>query len=103
MNSTTLPIPLPYESIAEFCQKNSIRKLSLFGSILREDFHENSDIDMLVEFKPNHTFGYFELVKMELELTTIIGRKVDLRTAGEISRYFRQQVIDSAQPVYVFG
>lgn len=52
MNSTTLPIPLPYERIAEFCQKNSIRKLSLFGSILRDDFHENSDVDMLVEFKP---------------------------------------------------
>ncbi len=100
MHSPTLPISLPYEKIVEFCQKHSIQQLSLFGSVLRDDFHDQSDIDLLVEFQPHHTIGYFELVGMELELTELIGRKVDLRTAGELSRSFRQTVIHSAQPIY---
>jgi hypothetical protein len=97
----TLPIELPIEQITEFCQRNPIQKLSLFGSILREDFHSESDIDMLVEFIPNSKIGYFELIGMEMELTEMLKRKVDLRTPAELSRYFRQKVLDSAQVIYV--
>jgi predicted nucleotidyltransferase len=100
MNST-LPIDLPFEKIAEFCRRQPIRKLSLFGSILREDFTPESDIDMLVEFIPDSKIGYFELIGMELELTEMLKRKVDLRTPAELSRYFRQTVLESAQVIYV--
>lgn len=83
--------------LAAFCQKHHIRKLSLFGSILREDFNpEQSDVDFLVEFLPDARIGFFELVRMESELSTIVGRKADLRTPHELSRYFRQEVIDEA-------
>ncbi|MBW4418095.1 MAG: nucleotidyltransferase family protein [Myxacorys californica WJT36-NPBG1] len=96
----TLPIELPLEQITEFCQRNPIRKLSLFGSILRDDFKPESDVDMLVEFIPDSRVGYFELIGMEVELTEMLKRKVDLRTPAEISRYFRQRVLDSAQVIY---
>lgn len=87
--------------IATFCQKFGIRKLSLFGSILREDFNpEHSDVDFLVEFLPETRIGYFELVRIENELSTMIGRKADLRTPQELSPYFRQKVIDEASPQY---
>lgn len=101
MSLLSLPIDLPYQKIDEFCQRNSILKLSLFGSVLREDFHENSDVDMLVEFEPNHIPGYITLAGMEIELTNLVGRKVDLRTPEELSRYFRQRVLDTAQTIYV--
>ena len=84
-----------------FCQKHPIYKLSLFGSILREDFTDNSDIDFLVEFLPGARIGYFELVRMEDELTSLLGRKVDLRTPKELSQHFRQEVIDKAVMQYV--
>ncbi len=96
----TLPIELPIEQITEFCQRNPIQKLSLFGSILRDDFKPESDVDMLVEFIPDSRVGYFELNGMEVELTEMLKRKVDLRTPAEISRYFRQRVLDSAQVIY---
>ncbi|MEX0271628.1 nucleotidyltransferase family protein [Leptolyngbyaceae cyanobacterium UHCC 1019] len=101
----TFVIALPYEKITKFCQQNAIAKLSLFGSILRDDFNAESDVDMLVEFIPGNIPGnkitYFDLAGMEIELTEIVGQKVDLRTSGELSRYFRQSVIDSAQTIYV--
>ncbi len=97
----TFAIALPYEKITGFCQQNPIAKLSLFGSILRDDFNSESDVDMLVEFIPGSKITYFDLAGMEIELTEIVGQKVDLRTPGELSRYFRQNVIDSAQTIYV--
>ncbi|MEC4984411.1 MAG: nucleotidyltransferase family protein [Oscillatoria sp. PMC 1068.18] len=96
-----LPIPIPVNKITEFCQRNQIQKLSLFGSILRNDFRPDSDVDMLVEFLPEKKVGFFDLAGMQIELTEIVGRKVDLRTLEELSRYFRQKVIDSAQELYV--
>lgn len=99
--SNVLPIDIPREKIAEFCQRNHISKLSLFGSVLRSDFGPHSDIDMLVEFMPDQCPGFFGLAGMEIELTALLGRKVDLRTPGELSRYFRQKVLDSAQVLYV--
>ena len=93
-------VDLPKEKIAEFCRRNHIRRLALFGSVLRGDFRPDSDIDFLVEFDPNHIPGLIRLAGMELELTELLGRKVDLRTAQELSRYFRQEVTDSAEVQY---
>ena len=86
--------------IADFCQRHHIRKLSLFGSVLRDDFRPDSDIDVLVEFEPDHVPGLLRMAGMQIELSEIIGREVDLRTAAELSRYFRQQVVDSADLLY---
>ena len=87
--------------IAEFCHRHHIRKLSLFGSVLRNDFRPDSDIDVLVEFEPGHTPGLFKLTDMETELSTLYGgRKVDLRTPAELSRYFRDSVIKEAKVQY---
>ena len=90
-------IQIPRREIAEFCTKHHIRKLSLFGSVLREDFGAESDVDVLVEFDGNQTVGLLRLAAMELELSEILGRKVDMRTPAELSRYFRQEVCDSAE------
>ena len=87
---------IPKEKIEFFCRKHHIRKLSLFGSVLREDFGPDSDVDVLVEFEPGQTVGLLRLAGMEIELSGVLKRKVDLRTPAELSRYFRQQVLDSA-------
>ena len=86
-----------------FCKKHKIKKLSLFGSVLRDDFKPKSDIDVLVEFEPGHVPGYIRFTAMELELSRIIGRTVDLHTPAELSRYFRQEVCDAAEVLYVQG
>jgi predicted nucleotidyltransferase len=88
------------EEIAGFCRRNHIRKLSLFGSILTERFRPESDIDILVEFESGHGPTMFGIIEMEMELTERLGRKVDLRTAEELSRYFRDKVIANAEPRY---
>ena len=94
----TLPIYISSEKIAEFCQRHHIRKLSLFGSVLREDFRPDSDIDFLVEFEPGKTPGFFG---MERELSQMLeGRKIDLRTPNELSPYFRDRVMASALVQY---
>ncbi|MHB9132648.1 MAG: nucleotidyltransferase family protein [Armatimonadota bacterium] len=88
------------ERIADFCRRNHIRKLSFFGSVLRDDFRPDSDVDVLVEFEPQATPGFFKLVDMEEELSSIIGRKVDLRTPGDLSRLFRDDVVAHAEVQY---
>ena len=93
-------IKLPSEKIEKFCRTYHIRTLSLFGSVLRDDFSEKSDVDFLVEFEPDQTVGFLKLAGMELELSEIIGRKVDLRTPAELSRYFRQEVLAAAEVQY---
>ena len=93
-------IRIPKERIAEFCRRNHIRRLSLFGSVLRDDFTSESDVDLLVEFDPDHIPGLITLSGMEIELSEILGRKADLRTVEDLSPYFRQQVIKSAQVQY---
>jgi uncharacterized protein len=94
-------LALDSSQIEAFCRRHHIRKLALFGSVLRDDFRPDSDVDVLIEFEPGQTVGLFRLVGMEQELTEIVGRKVDLRTPGDLSRYFRQQVLDSAEVLYV--
>ena len=93
-------IQIPTERLAEFCRRNRIARLSLFGSVLRDDFHDGSDVDMLVEFEPDAQVG-LAICRMERELAEMLGRKVDLRTPAELSRYFRQHVLDEAEAVYV--
>ncbi|AUC60934.1 nucleotidyltransferase domain protein [Cyanobacterium sp. HL-69] len=87
--------------IDTFCKKHHIQKLSLFGSILRADFNKDSDIDVLVEFNPEHIPGLISLTKMELELSSILKRQVDLLTSEDLSKYFRQEVLDLALVQYV--
>jgi predicted nucleotidyltransferase len=92
-------IPIDQTRIAEFCRKHHIRRLSLFGSALREDFHPDSDVDVLVEFEPGHVPG-LAFFAMEMELSEILGRKVDLNTPSFISSHFRDQVLKEAQVQY---
>jgi hypothetical protein len=98
-----LPIDLPKREIEKFCKKHHIKTLSLFGSALRDDFTPESDVDVLVEFEPGQVVGFFRLSGIEIELSNIIKRKVDLRTPAELSRYFRQEVLDTAEVQYAAG
>lgn len=93
-------IQVPVGTIAEFCRRHRIRKLSLFGSILRSDFRPDSDIDVLVEFEAGARVGLMRLAGIELELTELLGRKVDLNTPGFLSRYYRDRVLAEAQVQY---
>ncbi len=97
---STAHIEIPKERIAEFCKRNHIRKLSLFGSVLHGNFRPDSDIDLLVEFDPDHIPGFFKLAHMERELSEIMGKKVDLRTPQELSKYFRDEVLSEAEVQY---
>ena len=96
-------ITIPKKKIEEFCKKHHIRKLSFFGSFLREDFRPDSDLDVLIEFEPGQRVGFLKLAGMEIELSEILNHKVDLRTPAELSRYFRQEVLDSAEVQYAQG
>jgi predicted nucleotidyltransferase len=86
-------------TMANFCRRNHIQKLSLFGSVLGDDFRADSDIDVLAEFEPGHVPG-FGIVAIENELSRLAGRKVDLRTPRDLSRHFREQVIREAEVRY---
>jgi len=91
---------IPKERIAEFCRRNHIRRLALFGSVLRDDFGPDSDVDVLVEFEPGARVGMIRLAGMEIELGSLLGRKVDLNTPGFLSEYFRDQVLAEAEVQY---
>ena len=91
---------IPEKETADFCRRNHILKLSLFGSVLREDFGPDSDLDVLVEFEPETRAGLIRLAGLELELGQILGRKVDLNTPGFISKHYRDQVLAEAEVQY---
>ncbi len=93
-------ISLQRAKIDDFCRRNHIRKLSFFGSVLRDDFGSDSDVDVLVEFEAGHIPG-LAFFTMEIELSQILGRKVDLNTPQFLSRYFRDQVLAEADVQYV--
>ncbi len=93
-------IDIPGEKLAKFCQRNHIRRLSLFGSALRGELRSDSDVDFLVEFDPDHIPGLIRLATMEIELTELLGRKADLRTLQDLSHYFRQEISESAEVQY---
>ncbi len=92
-------IDIPKGQIAEFCRRNHIRRLALFGSVLRDDFSPDSDVDVLVEFEPGTRIG-LRFFALELELSQMLGHKVDLNTPGFLSRYFRDQVLAEAEVQY---
>ncbi len=92
----SIGVDLPPQLIAEFCRRHRIRRLSLFGSVLRPDFRSDSDVDVLVELEPGHRVGLIGFAGIEQELSELIGRKVDLRTAGDLSPYFRDDVVRNA-------
>src|SRR3954462_5853814 len=95
-------IELDREAIAAFCRENGIRRLAVFGSALRADFRLDSDVDLLVEFESGHTPGMMGLARMQRELESLLGggHRVDLRTYGDLSRYFRDDVRLTARPVF---
>lgn len=94
-------LAIPKEQIGRFCRHNHIRKLSLFGSALRQELRPDSDLDFLVEFEPDHVPGLLGVARMERELSTVFGgRKIDLRTPEDLSRHFRKQVIETAKIAY---
>lgn len=98
---TVAHVEVPEARIAEFCRRNGIRRLSLFGSVLTDRFSDTSDIDVLVEFRPEARIGFFRLADIEEELSQLLGgRKVDLRTPMDLSRYFRDEVVRDARVVY---
>ena len=89
------------DALASFCREHGIKRLAVFGSALRDDFTPDSDVDVLVEFEPDHVPGLLGVAGLELELSRLFaGRKVDLRTPEDLSRYFRQSVLDTAQVQY---
>ena len=88
------------EKISDFCRRHHIRKLALFGSVLREDFKPESDVDVLVEFEQGHVPG-LAFFSMEKELSEILNHKVDLNTPQFLSPYFRDQVLAEAEAQYV--
>lgn len=95
-------IRLPIKDIKKFCEGHAIiAKLSLFGSSLTTAFRKDSDIDLLIEFEPGKTPSLFTIIDFEDELTTILGRKTDLRTPEELSSYFRNEVLAQAKSIYV--
>lgn len=87
------------EKLAEFCRRNHIRRLALFGSVLRDDFKPDSDVDVLVEFEPGHVPG-LAFITMQDELSDLLGRKVDLNTPACVSPYYRKEVLDEAEVLY---
>jgi predicted nucleotidyltransferase len=97
-----LKISVPSEELAEFCRRNRIQRLAFFGSVLRDDFGPDSDLDVLVEFEPGHRLG-FAFFALQDELSRILGRKVDLNTREDLSRYFRDEVMRTALPVHEQG
>ncbi len=93
-------IQIEPEKLAEFCRRNKIRKLSLFGSVLREDFRPSSDVDVLVEFEPNAGVGLIRFAGIEIELGKILGRKVDLNTPKFFRPELRSKILDQALVQY---
>ena len=96
----TSRISIDHQQLATFCRDHHISRLSFFGSVLRDDFRADSDIDVLVEFQSGQEPGLLALARMERELTQLLGRRVDLRTPEDLSRLFRDQVVAAAEVLY---
>jgi uncharacterized protein len=96
----SLQIDVDAEGLAALCRRAGILRLSFFGSVLREDFGPESDIDVLVEFAPDARIGLFEFVAVQHELGEFLGRDVDLHTPASLSHFFREDVVDSAEVAY---
>jgi predicted nucleotidyltransferase len=86
--------------LVALCHKYQIRKLAFFGSVLRDDFNQDSDVDIVVEFEPEARIGFFELIEIEMDLSGLIGRRVDLNTYGSLSTSIHQQVREQEWVLY---
>ena len=93
-------VNLTKEQIAEFCKRNHIKRFAYFGSVLRDDFRADSDIDVLIDLDYKYKTGLMKMARMEIELSDMIGRKVDLRTPEDLSDYFRDDVLTEAEVQY---
>jgi predicted nucleotidyltransferase len=100
MNAQVVNLAIPYPQIHAFCERYHVRRLALFGSVLRRDFRPDSDVDVLVEFDPADVPGFFRFVAMQDELSDLFARRVDLNTPQSLSRHFRQKVLQTAMAVY---
>ncbi len=96
----SLAIKVPHEQIKQFCQKHRIRKLSFFGSVLRDDFRPDSDVDVLVEFEPDARVGLIKLEGIELELSSLLGRRAEIHTVKGLHPYFKNNVLNEAEIHY---
>ncbi|MBA3528569.1 MAG: nucleotidyltransferase domain-containing protein [Propionibacteriaceae bacterium] len=96
----TLTLNLPMERIADLCRAHRVRELSVFGSVLRDDFRPSSDVDMLVLFEPDATIGFLELAALQYALEDVVNRPVDLVSKQGLNRVIRQQILDNAQVIY---
>ena len=95
-----MQIEIPKDKIAEFCRRNHIRRLALFGSVLRDDFRSDSDVDVLVEFEPGARVGLITLAGIEIDLSRLLGRRVEMHTPRGLAPYFRDEVLDLAEVQY---
>ena len=95
----SLQIDMPKEEVSAFCRRHHICKLAFFGSVLRDDFGPDSDVDVLVEFEPGYVPG-LEFFSMQRELSAILGRKADMNTPQDLSKYFREEVLNGAEVEY---
>jgi predicted nucleotidyltransferase len=93
-------IDLPTTAIAELCRKYRVKELSVFGSVLREDFRADSDVDLLVEFHPNHGHGLIEYIRLQESLGKLLGRRVDLVEKAGLKRFVRGEILKTAQVIY---
>ena len=100
MTTRRARIDIPQKQIDDLCRRYHVRRLALFGSVLRDDFTSNSDVDVLVEFEPGKTPGY-AFFSLEEELSAILERRVDLNTPNSLSKYFRDEVLAEAEELYV--
>jgi uncharacterized protein len=100
MTPSRARIAVPREQVADFCRRHHIRRLALFGSVLRDDFRPESDVDVLVEFEPEHRYTYFTLAQIEEELAGLLGRKVDVHVPKSLHPFIRDKVLGQAEPVY---
>ena len=99
---TQIGIEIPQKAVNDFCRRNHIQRLALFGSVLRDDFQPDSDVDVLVEFEAAYVPGLIRLGGIELDLSKILGgRKIDMNTPNSLSRYFKDAVLNEAQDIYV--
>lgn len=97
----SLPIHIDHDELRSFCEKYRITKFAFFGSVLTDRFGPDSDVDVLVEFDPEHIPTFFDIARMERELADTLGYKVDMRTPQDLSQYFRDRVVESAAVQYV--
>ncbi len=97
-------IPIDHQKIADFCHRHHIKKLALFGSVLRDDFRPDSDVDVLVEFDPAHVPGFIRLYQMEEELSPLLGgHPPDLVTSKFLNHRIRDRVLSEAEIQYAQG